>query len=174
MFWGGYKMNFNEFLISFIVGIISGIISSLFITVIYRKIDQERDRQNYFLCVRTYFYQIFMYLYSEIDELHTFFLINEFPHPYKWTHLKKEEETLVSEVEKLSNKFRDIVIEYYREKAQAKVPGYTCNYSKYSKEIALIQTCFIQKYEGIMNLGKKEEQPSHDFPFSSFFVSHLY
>lgn len=159
-------MSFTDILISIITGIISGILSSLIITVIYRKIDQEKDRQNYFHDLRAYIYLLFSHSFSDTEKLKDFFLVNEFPCPYKWIHLTKQEKDLIHEVEQYCESLRDLILMYHTEKEESKFTKQPFDQNKYSTKRSKIQFYLTYKYESIMNLGKKGNESSTSLPFT--------
>lgn len=94
------------------LGIVSGIVSSLIVTAFYRKIDQEKDRQQYFFSLRLYISQLLKIKYNDIKTLDSFLSINEFPVVFKWIKLNYEEAENVKKIYDICTLIESTVTDY--------------------------------------------------------------
>lgn len=105
-----------ELFLSFVIGIASGIISSIIVTVIYRKIDQEKYRQQYFSEIKLYFKKLMNIDTSDLTSLENYWICSEYPTLHKWIHLKGNERKIIQD---LNYKVRDlskIMVNYFNDK----------------------------------------------------------
>lgn len=101
-----------DLIYSFVIGIASGIISSLIVTAIYRKIDQEKERQRYFSDIRRYIANLLNIDTSDLVALDNYTICNEFPVLQKWIHLKKDETIIINKLQNKINYLSTIMLDY--------------------------------------------------------------
>lgn len=101
---------------SFIMGVASGIISGIIVTVIYRIIDQEKERQRYFSDIRSYVKHLMNIDTSDLETFSTYWICNEFPTKYKWIRLKNNEVKIVQDLKSKMENVSDIMVCYFEDK----------------------------------------------------------
>lgn len=107
----------SEMTWSFIIGVASGIISGIIVTVIYRIIDQERERQKYFADIRSYIKHLMNIDTSDLNAFSTYWLCNEFPTKYKWIHLKNNEVKIVQDLKLKIQGISEMMVDYFKDKS---------------------------------------------------------
>ena len=106
-----------ELFLSFIIGIASGIISSIIVTVIYRKIDQEKERQQYFSEIKLYVKKLIHINTSDLTSLENYWKCNEYPTLHKWIHLKNYEKKIIQDLNIIIEDLSKTMTNYFIDKA---------------------------------------------------------
>ena len=83
-----------NYIISFIIGIASGAISSVLVTILYRKVDSNRERDLMFASANLFISRFLVLDCENIENVYEFLRCNTPPKVYNWSPLKKDEKRL--------------------------------------------------------------------------------